>query len=105
MTGPMIPTILDERDRTIFKETRKPPEREETHEKVVEAMKPMIEGIRSGGFVYGATLHYPDFLLASILIWMLRTKEEDFLKVVRLAGIQQWWDDISQYMESSRPRL
>jgi glutathione S-transferase len=105
MTGPMVPTILDERDRKFFEVTRKLPERQETHEKVAEAMKPMIEGIKKGGYVYGGTVHYADFLLGSILIWILRTKESDFVKVMNLAGIEKWWEDISQYMESSRPRL
>jgi len=65
---------------------------------VVEAMWPMVRGIKEGGYIYGNEIHYADFVLGSILIWILRTKEEDFQKVVKAADIQDWWKDISQYM-------
>jgi glutathione S-transferase len=105
MVGPMVPSILDDRDRQFFESTRQLPERTERHEALVEAMKPMTDGIKQTGYVYGGQIHYADFLLASILVWMLRTNEEDFEKVVDLAGIEDWWQDMSQYLESTRPRL
>ena len=67
MTGPFVPTILDDRDAKFFRETRKVPERVENHAKVVEAMSPLIEGIKQGGFVYGGELHYADLVLGAIL--------------------------------------
>lgn len=106
MTGPMVPTILDERDEKFFRETRKLPERQETHEKVVEAMKPMTDEIKKNGVIYGKQIHYADLVLASILLWVLRAKEEDFNKIMSLAGIDSWWDDMSQYLlEPNRTRL
>jgi glutathione S-transferase len=98
MTGPMVPAILDQRDQEFFRRTRILPEREDNHVKVVEAIWPMIRGIKEGGYIYGNEIHYADLVLGSILIWMLRTKAEDFEKVVKAADIQDWWKDISQYM-------
>jgi glutathione S-transferase len=98
MTSPLIPAILDERDAKFFRETRKVPERKENHDLVVQAMQPLIRGIQEGGYIYGKQIHYADLVLASILVWILRAKEEDFRRVVNLAGIEKWWKDISQYL-------
>lgn len=55
-------------------------------------------GIKEGDYIYGNEIQYADFVLGSILIWMLRAREEDFEKVVKAADVQDWWKDISQYM-------
>lgn len=98
MTGPLVPGILEQRDQEFFRRTRTLPEREENHAKVVEAMWPMVRGIKEGGYIYGKEIHYADLVLGSILVWMLRTREEDFEKVVKAADVQDWWKDISQYL-------
>jgi len=63
----MVPGILDDGDREFFYRTRNVPERQETQQAVVEAMKPVIQGIKEGGYVYGSKIHYADLVLASIL--------------------------------------
>jgi glutathione S-transferase len=98
MTGSMVPTILDERDAKFFRDTRKVPERIENHAKVVEAMSLLIEGIKRSGYIYGGRIHYADFVLGSIFVWILRTKEEDFQKIMKAAGIEEWWQKIAVHM-------
>lgn len=98
MTGPMVPTILDERDAKFFGETRKVPERVENHAKVVEAMSPLIESIKQGGYIYGERMHYADFILGAIFVWILRAKEEDFQNIMKSAGIEEWWEKIAHYL-------
>jgi glutathione S-transferase len=98
MTVPLVPAILDERDAKFFRDTRKVPERKENHDLVVQAMQPLIKGIQEGGYIYGKRIHYADLVLASILVWILRTKEEDFKRIITAAGIEKWWEDMAQYL-------
>jgi glutathione S-transferase len=98
MTTPLIPAILDGRDSKFFTETRNVPERQENHEVVVEAMQPMVKGIRNGGFIYGKEIHYADLVLGAILVWILRANEEDLKRIVTSTGIQRWWEDVAHYL-------
>lgn len=97
MTGPMVPTILNDKDREFFYRTRNVPQRQEAHAKVVETIWPLAQGIKETGCVYGGQIHYTDFMLASVLMWILRTKEDDFEKVMKALDIDGWWKEMSQY--------
>jgi hypothetical protein len=44
----------------------------------VEAISPLIESIKEGGYIKGETLHYTKFGLGSIFVWVLLAEEEDF---------------------------
>lgn len=62
----------------VFRETKPVGERVENHAKVVEAISPLIESIKEGGYIKGETLHYTKFGLGSIFVWVLLAEEEDF---------------------------
>ena len=94
----MVPEILNARDEEFFRKTRAVPEREENHAKIVEALMPIVCGIKDGGYVYGKEIQYADFIVGSIMVWILQTKEEDFEKIIKWADIQDWRKDISRYM-------
>jgi hypothetical protein len=96
MTGAMVPTILNDKDREFFYRTRNVPQRQEAHAKIVEMIWPLVQGIKETGCVYGGQIHYTDFMLASVLMWILRTKEDDFKKVMKALDIDDWWK-VSQY--------
>jgi hypothetical protein len=67
LAGPMVPAIV-ERDEKVFRETKPVGELVENHAKVVQAISPLIESIKEGGYIKGETLHYTEFGLGSIFV-------------------------------------
>ena len=31
-------------------------------------------------------------------MWILRAKEDDFQKIMKTAGIEEWWEKIAMYL-------
>lgn len=56
---------------------------------MVEALWPMVRGIKEDGYTYGKKIHYADLVLGAIMVWVLRTREEDFEEIIESADIQE----------------
>src|ERR1700738_3783528 len=97
LSSSVLPDSLDDRDRKFYFNTRKVAPREECHEKIVAEMAPLLKGIKEGGYIYGKEIHYADFILAGVLMWVQRAKQEDFDIILEMAGIQTWWNTMSKY--------
>jgi glutathione S-transferase len=53
LVGPNVPGFLDEKDRQFFLSTRAIPERKEDFDGILEAMAPIVKGIKEGGMCMG----------------------------------------------------